>query len=406
MELGPILRALAHNKVRFWLIALEVALTLAIVVNCLSLILDLRSEYTEPTGYDEENLIAVRTEPFAPELAEEEYRNAVQDRDLERLQAIPGVRAATAIASIPLSGGGSATGRRPIGSEADPSTAPYFEVYGRPLETLGVELVAGRDFVPTDFEIEANELGGKHDQPIIVSRPFAETLFPDGDALGQVIESRSGEESNVIVGIVDRMDNSWPWSDSRRSAMLVPERTGSERLMRYMVRTEPGARDEVFAKLEEVLLASEPGRIVSTMTMEDVKKGTYGGSLALIKMLSATSILLVLVTCLGIVGLTSFSVTQRTRQIGTRRALGATKRDILRYFLVENWVVTGLGLVLGVALSYGLGYWLTRTVEAPALAPGLLAAGILLLWAVGIAAAAFPAWRATTVSPEVATRTV
>lgn len=123
-------------------------------------------------------------------------------------------------------------------------------------------------------------------------------------------------------------------------------------------------------------------------------------------MISVVVVLLVLVTSLGIVGLTSFTVAQRTRQIGTRRALGATRGDILRYFLVENWIITGVGLALGVVLALGLNYALVSFANSPKMPIGLLLGGMALLWGTGVLAALAPAWRATQVSPEIATRTV
>ena len=115
---------------------------------------------------------------------------------------------------------------------------------------------------------------------------------------------------------------------------------------------------------------------------------------------------LILVTSVGIVGLTSSAVTQRTRQIGTRRALGASKVDIVRYFLVENWVITGFGLVFGVAMTYGLNYLLVQLAEVPKMDPVLLAGGVVLLWATCVLAALVPALRATSIAPEIATRSV
>jgi putative ABC transport system permease protein len=112
------------------------------------------------------------------------------------------------------------------------------------------------------------------------------------------------------------------------------------------------------------------------------------------------------VTSLGIVGLTSSSVAQRIRQIGTRRALGATKGDIVRYFLVENWVITGFGLVFGVGMTYGLNYLLVQVADTPKMDFGLMVAGVVLLWITGVLAALAPALKATSVSPEVATRSV
>ena len=99
------------------------------------------------------------------------------------------------------------------------------------------------------------------------------------------------------------------------------------------------------------MLGLNPGRIVRVETLSEVKNETYMVTHAMVKMLTGVIGFLILVTSLGIVGLTSSSVTQRIRQIGTRRALGATKGDIVRYFLVENGVITGFGLVFGIALA-------------------------------------------------------
>ena len=203
------------------------------------------------------------------------------------------------------------------------------------------------------------------------------------------------------------MQNSWPNAEQMNgSAMLLPGQPEDKRFSRYMVRTEPGARDSVMKGIDDMLLKVDAGRIVTVRTMEAVKRRTYGGELGLIKILGSVVILLVAVTVFGIVGLTSFSVSQRRRQIGTRRALGASRQDILRYFLLENWLVTGTGLALGLALAYGLNYGLAKLAEAPKLDWKLLAGGMVLLWVSGILAALAPALRATRVPPVVATRTV
>jgi len=96
------------------------------------------------------------------------------------------------------------------------------------------------------------------------------------------------------------------------------------------------------------------GRNVIVQTLEELKAKTYMPDVNVARILGAVIILLVFVTALGIVGMTSFPVTERTRQIGTRRAIGARRLDILRYFLTENWIITSLGVVLGVMLTY---YW-------------------------------------------------
>ena len=176
--------------------------------------------------------------------------------------------------------------------------------------------------------------------------------------------------------------------------------------MRYMVRTEPGAVDAVYSDLEGVVRDLNPDRVITIRTLEEVKTENFQAQLGVSKMLTVVIALLILVTALGIVGLTSFSVTQRTRQIGTRRALGASKGDIIRYFLVENWMITGFGLLLGLLLTFALNYALVSFADGAKLDLKLVAAGAILLWLTGILAALFPAIRATNVAPEVATRTV
>lgn len=411
MEIGPILRSLMHNKARFWLIALEVALTLAIVANCVNWMLDIRREFMRDTGMDEESVLIVRTQPWAPEFKDEEFVHVQRELDLERLQSHPGVVAAAGLHQIPLSGGGSNTGRKPIGSEMDTLPAPYYIVTEDILDALGVELAAGRGFHQGDFdERRANE-GLEVDEPqhynVILSQAMADSMYPDGDALGKQIESGGGERVNTIVGIMKEMHNSWPnWREYRDHVMLIPGRPGSSERMRYAVRVEAGSVEAVYTELEELMLDVHPGRIVTVETLKEIKNETFVVTHAMVKMLTGVIGFLILVTSLGIVGLTSSSVTQRIRQIGTRRALGATKGDIVRYFLVENGVITGFGLVFGIGMTYGLNYLLVKAADIPRMEPGLMVAGVLLLWLTGVLAALAPAIRATGVAPEVATRTV
>ena len=112
----------------------------------------------------------------------------------------------------------------------------------------------------------------------------------------------------------------------------------------------------------------------------------------------------VVVTGLGIVGLASFWVAQRHKQIGIRRALGATRTDILRYFQTENFLIVTLGVVLGVLLAVGLNLLLMKPYELPRLPLWYLPVGALALWGLGQLAVLAPALRAAAVPPVVATR--
>jgi len=418
MELGPILRSLLFNKGRFWLITIEIALTLAVVTNCTMLMLGQYREMMRPSGMDERNILVVRSEVISQDLKEKEALEAQIVEDLRLLRGQQGVRSATVMSAIPLSGGGSASGRKAAGSELDTLTAPYFIVRGDAVKTLGVEIAEGRDFVEADFpepeEKEDDETAatGEGKEPeiernnVIVSKHFADKLYPDGDALGKEIQNKTDTEIDTIVGIVGKMQCSWPSSTVAEDVVLFPGKPGNARRVYYFVRAEPAAVADLYKDIEENLVASHEGRLVEVQTLKEIKDNTFSDNPALIKMIGGVVVLLFTVTSLGIVGLTSFSVTQRFRQIGTRRALGATRLAILRYFLVENWVITGIGLAIGLGLSYGLNQLLVAVADAPKLEWGLLGASLILFWLVGLAAALAPAMRGMRVSPVIATRTV
>ncbi len=400
MELGPIFRALFHNRTRFVLISLEVALTLAIAVNCVSLILDLRREMTQPSGMDEENILVLTVRPHGEEFLDEDFAKSVRESDLKLLEQLPGVHAATLIQQVPLSGGGSATGRRPLGSELDSITAPYYRVTQSVLETFDVEIVAGRNFTAADYRDDPQKLN------VIVSQSLADKLFPDGDALGQQITDGSEDEVNTIIGITAHMLNSWPTSPVANDVMLLPIVMDRREYYHLMVRAQPGELDSLYHQTEEALLAANPGRIVKVETLGEVRAESFRLSNAVIRLLTGVIALLILVTALGIVGLTSFSVTQRIRHIGVRRALGATRGAILRYFLTENWIITSLGILVGVGLSYLLNYGLMSYANGVKLDWQLIAGGAVLLWTIGLLAALTPALRGTRIAPVVATRSV
>jgi putative ABC transport system permease protein len=411
MEIGPIFRALINHKSRFWLITLEIALTLAIIVNCVNMIIDQRSMMQRPTGMDVENMLVIHVEPWAPEFKDEQFVEDLYDRDLLALRALPGVIAATGMSAIPLSGSGSATGRKAFESDGDSTTAPYFVVGDQALEALGVQLVEGRAFSESDFPEEvlpdqAYEQEQVSSRNVILTRDFADRLFPDGGALGSQISDRDGEDVEVVVGIIERMHGSWPQSSVAERVMLYPGRPAGTRRSHYVVRAEPGMVDGLYTSVDAKLLELNEGRLVRVKTMAEIKADQYSDEVAFSQLLGGLSVLLVLVTSLGIVGLTSFSVTQRTHEIGTRRALGATRLAILRYFLVENWVVTTAGLSLGLLLAIGLNYALATWANVPTVTVLQIVAAMIALWLVGLLAALVPALRGTRVLPVTATRNI
>ena len=403
MEFGPIFRALLNNRTRFWLILVEVALTLAIVVNCTSIFLEKRQSFLAPTGMDTDNILAITTEPFGENLADEEFVESVGEADLRQLRNHPSIVDATPIHHFPLSGSGSSIGRKAAGSEIDTVEVGRFMVDEHGIDTLGTNLIEGRNFNSSDIELSSD-----YDAPqnIIITKAFADRVFPDGNVIGSRLSNQDNEHTGTIIGVIDSMSNSWPRSGMGGQTMLLPGKDRDNREMNYLVRAEPGAIDSLYTELDELLVSLENDRIVTVRTLSEIKLRYFRRTLMAMKIWAAVVVLMIIVTSLGIVGLTSFSVSQRIREIGTRRALGATRAAILRYFLLENWLITTAGLIIGTILTILLNYVLAQYAEAPKIDWILMAGGATVLWAAGLLAALIPALRATTVAPEIATRTV
>lgn len=408
MEFGPIFRAVTRHRARFVLIVAEVALTLALVANCVNLILDARAELARRSGFDEENLVFAVAEPFEEAFRDNAYRNRVMDADAAALRAMPGVKAVSQTNLAPWGRSASATGVQVEGkNEMEPAGTQFYLGDHHLIDALGAELVEGRAFTREEYETP-NEEGSTTPFNIIVSRSLADALFPEGGALGKKLQFPGGESSIMtIVGIIDRFYKPFRGEDFQTRVMLAPARTGNyEYGTTFLVRTEPGQADAVRADLESTLLRVEKGRNVRLDTIPELRQRAQARNRMLVATLNGVMALLLLVTALGIVGLTSFSVAERRRQIGTRRALGATKADVLRYFLLENWLVTTCGAVLGIGLAIGLNIGLVNLVEGSRVGWPVLAGGVALLWVVGLAAALGPALRAAQVPPAIATRNV
>jgi putative ABC transport system permease protein len=420
MHIGPILRAMLRNKVRFGLLAVEVALTLAIVANCVSLIMGARAELLRPSGFVDDDLMLVTATPFNEAFREAGYRDTIVDQDMKALLAHPGVKSATNSGFLPWQGGGSSTQFR-RDAKAEKIRTQIYAADERMLDTIGVRLVEGRAFTREDVLRNTEQLRvlnastrtrdatGRADTvvtvPAIITRAYAALMFPEGQPLGKTFEDDDGDRWQV-VGVIDTFYNPYAWKIGEY-ATFYPQRQGSyEGGTSYLVRVVPGQLDAVEKAVEQTLATVNVNRTYRVRTIPDVKRRFLGGQTLLVRLLSLVIVVLVFVTGLGIMGLTSFSVAERTRQIGTRRALGAGRSDILRHFLVENWITTTTGIVLGIVLAVGLNLTLLKQVDGPRITPGLLATGALLLWAAGLLATLWPALRGARVMPAEATRNI
>jgi len=398
MEIGPITRALLRNKTRFILIVLQIAVTLAVVTNAVNMIVEERKQMNKASGFDDDNLLFVRSRNFAPEFDQLEYRIASAESDLRALRGIPGVKAVVNTNFLPWQGGGSSGEVNVIGGDGSPYRTQQYAATPGFVQTLGVKIVSGRDLRDGDVDDDPNSTTGT----VIISRDLEKLLFKDKSAVGQQLTNGTGPIS--VVGVFDPFYNPYGWPIHEYCAIFAGHvsRNGA----RFLVRVEPGMLKQVAPMIEKRLIATNEGRNVDLQTIPEVKSRYFRQNQIVIAAMGMVIFLIVVVTGLGIVGLTSFAVTERTRQIGTRRALGATKPAIIRYFLMENWIITNSGLLLGIALAYGLNYLLVTNTSGVKLDWRYVVAGVVLLWTQGVVATLAPAMRAAAVSPVIATRTV
>lgn len=403
MEFGPIFRSLLRNRARVILIVAEVALTLAIVANCLSLILDTRAQLARPSGFDDEHIVAIQSNPFDDRLRDPKVLNQLVDEDRRALRAVPGVRAAAHTTLRPWETSGQITAVRIPGTRGEGIRTQLAVADPGLFETLGTAVVQGRGFTEAEYDHGADATP-EEVVPIVVSRALADRAYPGGGAVGKPLAAADESQHFQIVGIVDRFYN--PFGETSEQAMFLPGRAVSfDRGSYYLIRAE-GNPAPLVAQLEKALLGVEKGRFLRSRTIVENRDEFHGRDRLLVASLNGVMALLVLVTALGIVGLTSFSVAERQRQIGTRRALGADRMAIVRHFLLENWMVTSFGVVLGALLAYGFNFGLVTWVAGARLSPAVVAVGALALWAIGLGAALGPALRGSRVAPAIATRNV
>lgn len=404
----PIISALKHHRTTVVLVALEIALTCAIVTNALFLIGDRLGAMHVPTGVADNELVWVRTTGL--DIGQGKAANDT-DADLAALRALPGVESVAMANSLPLGGSYSSVGTyRHPGNKKD-YLDNVVEYTGTPglLKTLGITLSAGRDFLPQEYvPYTPFFIGAKTAPPTvaIVTQSMAAQLWPGENPLGRTFWLDSdGKQPVQVVGVaahlLNPVINKYQGVDRGMILPVTKERGGM-----YVLRVRPDMRGAVKLAIPGVLQGIDPVRMVKAEIYADTIEDYYHGDRAMIWLLLVVTGCLLALTALGVVGLSSFWVQQRTRSIGIRRAIGAKRRDILRYFQIENFIIVSGGIVLGMALAFALNLLLMTHYELPRLPLHYLPIGAIALWLLGQLAVLGPALRAAAVPPVVATRSV
>ena len=405
MDIRPILSTLTRHKTAAALIVLEIALSCAIICNALFIVSQRMETLNLASGMDDNQLVEIALSGIGKQV-DGDARTA---EDLATLRAIPGVEKASIVNQLPFQNGSWNTGLTTSPEpDAQAVNAAQYMIGEQTLATMGLDLIAGRDFNADEFQSSAileQELDvSKLRASVIITQPLAKQLFPDGNAVGKTLYM-----ANIpltVIGVVDTLLRPNMQNNNRTYSVLFPIRMNFSNGGRFLIRvSDPSRRNEVLTQALAALEKNDPNRLTwRKLTFEEGRAKFFANDRDMIGLLLIVSVLLLLVTALGIIGLASFWVQQRTKQIGIRRALGATRGQILRYFQTENFLLAGIGIVVGMLLAYLLNQWLMGRYELPRLPLLYLPVGAVALWLLGQVAVFGPARKAAAIPPAVATR--
>ena len=398
LHIKPILSSLLRSKSGPVLLLIQIILSVAIVANASFIIQERLALMQRDSGIKESEVLTFSLFNFDP-LIDKTAQNKI---DQQILRGLPNVIDATSTNMLPLSGGGwSSTlnlGPDPDSAKSTPQFAMYLGT-DHTIETLGLKLIEGRNFYP-------HELKDSLDSPsrlAIISSALAKAVWPDESALGKVLYE--GKDAQItVIGVVEKLQGAWIDSSSLENSVIQNVDYGSSS---YMVRAKPEFHAELKDAIKKALLAENPNRVLDGFkSIEALKDSSYRDHKLMITVLTMMVVLLLLITSLGLTGMVMFNIQRRTKQIGTRRALGAKKRDIISYFLVENYLICLAGGVLGGLLAIQLGQQLMKIYSLPMLDlsyPLITVAGLFIVTTLAVY---LPARKAANISPATATRSV
>jgi len=403
LSLRPMLSSLLRSRTGAVLVALQITIALAVMVNAVWIVSQRIADIEQPTGIDDNDMFVVAIAGIGSGFD----LSSALTQDMAYLRSLPGIVSATATQSVPLTGDGQDTDfyLQP-GQRGRYVHTSVLQVDTQGLTTLGVSLLSGRNFRPDEILPYSKQELEQPVSEIIVTRSLADALFPGANAVGRVVYDGAGRPM-TIIGISHDFMGPVGLGAPKYNSALYPQIPGAYGAYFLLVRTVPGRLAAIMQTAEQHLATSNLDRVIffaHSLRFYHEHMTAQNRNMAIF--LSTITAMILAVTCLGIFGLATYNVSTRTKQIGTRRAVGARKRDIIAYFMVENAFILSAGVLGGCALALGMGYWLSQRYDLPRLDLYYLVGGVLFLWIVGELAAWQPARRAASVPPSVATRTV
>jgi putative ABC transport system permease protein len=392
------------SRMRSILVVSELALSVVLLVGAALLLRSYDELSNTQLGFSQDSVLAVRVSLPPAEYTVRAKRRTYWQTVYERLAAIPGVESVGSAEGIPFSGwqvqSGMTIEGRPARRANDDLLVHYQNVSPQYLTTIGARIVAGRGLTEADLDT-LNYAG-------VINETLARTEFAGQNPIGQRMKW-GGPDSEwpwiTIVGVVSDFRH-WPLPQPTRPAIYLSQLAEPSLSQTLVLRTSlPNPRSlehTVRAVLRDIdrdapaYQVQTFSQLVSTSLWRQRLQGRVLGTFAVMALLLAA---------LGIYGVISYGVTQRTREFGVRMALGATRREVAGLILAQGGRLAAIGIAVGLVAAFSL----TTVVEqllyrVRATDPLTFTVVPLVLAAVAVAASVLPAWRATRVDPSVAMR--
>ena len=402
MEFGPILKSLKKRKAFTSLIVLQVAITLTVMIIATLVTNSTLKEWNLPSGFDQDNVVAVYPQIFDKTL---QVKNVIND-DIRTLSEIPGVEFVTPATQVPFAAENVTDIFIEDTEKAQSFQTNIFDLNINGLNVLGLKTLQGRSF--NAAEVIYKESGDSSRPAVVmISEQMAEALFPESNAVGQFVYLAKNEAPVEVIGVYSNFMNGESLNFlgmSYRSVIRPQVEYIEGNDPNYLIRVEPGKTDAFLENIRNALYQTQ-GRFIQQVEFSSrTQKRMYDGRGSRALIMLFISFVLLVITGLGISGLISFLVAQQKKQIGTRRALGAKKWQIIRYYLLENSVITGMGLILGLILSLVLIIFMSQNNSTQIINVGWMAIVVIFVWLISLVSALSPAKRAANVEPAIVTR--
>ncbi|MDD8058890.1 FtsX-like permease family protein [Shewanella metallivivens] len=401
LHIKPILSSLMRSKSSPILLLLQIILSVAIVANASFIIYERLSLMQRESGYAEAQILTFSVYNFDPAI------DNIKQNEVDQLilRALPNVIDASSSNMLPLSDSGWMDRYVDGPNEDTAKSTPGFAFYlgnDHLLNVMGAKLVAGRNFNPDEINTNIDDSG----MLALVSQPLAKAFWGDESPLGKTMYQ--GTQTVTIIGVVDKLQGAWVDHENfEYSVIQNVDFGGNSSNKMYMVRALPEHIPALEEAIRSALHAENQNRVLDNFqTVAELKNRSYSNHRLMATVLSMMVVLLLLITALGLTGMVMFNIQRRTKQIGTRRALGARKRDIIQYFMVENYLICIVGGVIGGVLALVLGQQLMSLYSlpmVPVIYPIMSVIGLLVVTTLAVIV---PATKAANISPAMATRSV